>query len=210
MPRKAGTKNVDERLRNAIVALKALQPDWSASQIRNQLMAHQSYGLAKFRIPQPRAIQHILKVYKPQLQISLLLEQPWSLGTLSQYPVANGSIPVLLVEQAHRRDNGTSLSIRQARWIARLLRVPTAKPLTTDSTEEEVNEYRNRINLQAIFFSTYEIASEVTKMNCDTTILDAPSLEEIEERTRSYFGQLEPHDALTLRLANRIEKEGKA
>jgi len=47
-------------------------------------------------------------------------EQPWGIATLDDYPIAAPALPVVLKEYKRLFDEGRALTVRQAKWLARL------------------------------------------------------------------------------------------
>lgn len=190
MARIRDTKNTDDKLKTSIVLLKALNPSWTATKVRNHLLNLQrkdnKSDFAKLKIPEARAVQKTIKDYKPLLQIALELDVPWSLGTLNQYPIDADMIKNLLMLKAEMKENGRNLSIRQARWICRLIRIPDSQDEKKITTEEEFKAYWDRLMWLSICYSMYEKLCEVRKVPCDTAIFDAPTLDEIEKKTGRY------------------------
>jgi hypothetical protein len=48
------------------------------------------------------------------------LEKPWSIATLDDYPIPAQALPIVLEEYKQHIEEGTVLTIREAKWIARL------------------------------------------------------------------------------------------
>lgn len=59
-------------------------------------------------------------------------DQPWHLGTLNDYPLSPEGIRAVLEAYWYADRNGTTLTIREAKWIGRLCAVPKMFPRLRD------------------------------------------------------------------------------
>jgi hypothetical protein len=54
-------------------------------------------------------------------------DEPWSIDSLGEFPIAPEALPKVLEEYKRHKDEGTELTIREAKWIARLSATEWAK-----------------------------------------------------------------------------------
>lgn len=98
--------------------------DWNASEVRDQLVA----WLGEKKTPGKSAVQKEWSRLKDEYgKIDGLA--PWTMGTLDDNPLPGEAIPdILAVQQwAMSTPDRNPLTVRQARWIARLRCVPAPK-----------------------------------------------------------------------------------
>jgi hypothetical protein len=56
-------------------------------------------------------------------------DEPWSIGTLTNFPISPEALPKVLKEYRHKIKEGTKLTIREAKWVARLSTIKSSKVL---------------------------------------------------------------------------------
>jgi len=113
-------------------------PKWKASEVRNEvriLLGEKNPGLPP-SFPSLSTVQRVLAELRKRYREAPKdpLHEPWSMGTLDQYPLAPNTIPFvlkvwkLLEEKAYqlryfRPPFDLPLSIREAKWVSRLCHV---------------------------------------------------------------------------------------
>ncbi len=135
-------------------------------------------------------------------------DKPWSLASLTDYPIQpHVIIPLLRMAESIQKIEGHHLTIRSAIWINRLFPLAEAEVLKIDldSNEKEglIVKIWSRLTVAATMYGIYESSCELIGIPCDTGVLDAPTLVEIEKNIDSYFSKLKIHDELTLQLGKR-------
>ena len=137
------------------------------------------------------------------------IDKPWSLGSITDFPINENNIPLLInITELYRAEH-KDLSIRQARWISRLKNVPLKIAL---KTEEDAKEYFQRLLTESVLYSVYEMACDRVKLTIDTRHLDGLTFEDIEKNTLKFFGNTPKDSPLYQRLHERkqiLKKEGK-
>jgi len=100
--------------------------DWKAQQIMEEVHGQLSKDGMQRRQGWPglSAIQKELAGIRKRDAERLLeskgLDRPWSIYTLAEYEISPEALPAVMKAWASRLEQGKPLSIRQARWIARL------------------------------------------------------------------------------------------
>lgn len=100
------------------------QPEWNATEIRDQLTT----WLGKDNTPGKSSVQkELFRLRKEYSQIRNS-DIPWHLGTLEKHPLSPEAVPYILLVQnfaeeypdPHFKKPQSPVTIRQAKWIARL------------------------------------------------------------------------------------------
>jgi len=134
------------------------------------------------------------------------LDKPWNMASLTEYPIPHDAIPYILAFK--KNDADKPLSIRQAVWIGRLwvLEDETKREMqrlyltgNDDMSDESLSELADKIRkltedydlklfIVAGWYCLYERTCEkVGLIPVDTSIFDANSLSEINDKFDMYF-----------------------
>jgi hypothetical protein len=200
-----------EIVKAEILKLKRHNPDITAIQILKKLRKK----FTSTYLPKERAIANIVRKNIDKTKPSIL-DNPWSMACLTEYPVFHECLDTLLKIQADLKKiadlekSDAKLSIRIALWIARLLKVPSQKPLNENSSLDELKEWWFNVLFAAINFSLYEEVCEINQIPCITTLFDAPTLEEIQINITKYQMQQLSADELAQAKKDPEEYFGKA
>lgn len=179
--RAKGSKNVNSKIRGAVLLAKSLNPNWSALQVRNYLVRNKP--TEKSIIPKLRAIQSIIREGAPSLDaISQSgLDTPWHFGIMAQgkHNIPPEVVPhiFMAMEWAEQfrdpfGDPQKPVSIRQAQWIGRLSALINIDRLKErDRPQAAAFLYRwSRI------YTTEELLCELSGTSFDTTDIDKHTL----------------------------------
>jgi hypothetical protein len=182
MSKRGRPKKLTNSVKGAIVRLYEEHPDWTVQDIRDALKSvlfdelktqhpewidKQVSGEVTEYLPGSSTIQKFWKPIKERDKPSLL-EQPWTLGTLKDYPLPpEGIAKVFAIKcmygQPPKRPKGAwgiTLSIREALWISRL----SSLPMALDRLQETALAYADaeRVSeLSGIPFDTYDRDEEI-------------------------------------------------
>jgi hypothetical protein len=115
---------------------------------------------------------------------------PWSLGSITKYPVPIDAIPILL-----KINKEEELNIRQAQWIARLFKVITNP---------------GKLLQAAFWFAVYEESWEMAGNiePCDTSMFDSLDADEMLSKLFSYIdieGSIYKDEAFTHQAGKRLQ-----
>ncbi|MBI4303955.1 MAG: hypothetical protein HY665_06415 [Chloroflexi bacterium] len=162
---------IDDEMRRAIAAIHRSHPDWRIKEVKAE-----ADRLYEGRAPGFSAVQ------KELAKITLVeetpafkyLDRPWSMGTLSKFPIPPEAIPKLLEIQRNFSSShsisSTSpnpstnmipscpLTIREARWVANL----------HVQIEDKILLW-----MAAHAYASYEERCDLAGQDCDTSDLDA-------------------------------------
>jgi len=153
--------------------------------------------------PSPDTIQRIISDAR-QWKGSAM-DKPWNMASLTEYPIPHDAIPYIL---AYKDKDKSPLSIRHAAWIGRLwvLEDETKKEMqrlyltgNDDMSDENLNKLADKIRqlnddydlklfTVAGWYCLYERTCEkVGLIPVDTSLFDAKSLDEINDKFDMYF-----------------------
>ena len=204
---------VDKKIQLDIEKLHGNNPKWKAPRIRKEL-----FVTYKQETPSKSFIRNKLKNIRDNEAKDKVLDQPWSLGSSTTYPVPYDILPWLnWLAEDMRRNNGL-LTIRDSLWIARLFVLPSEDKephRRTGETEKQLERRQYRYVARLLFVSqnyrAYERGCEKLGLTpVDTSEFDGTSLEQIEKNfNRYYLGSEEPivdERCNSVRIANRLEK----
>lgn len=203
---------VDKKIQLDIERLFRKHPKWKAPTIRRELLV--TY---KEETPSSSYIRNKLKEIRDNDAKGSVLDQPWSLGSLSTYPIPYEVLPWLNWLAEDMRKNGYPITIRDVLWIARLSVLPSKdKDPNTRIAETELQwknrqrRYIARLQFTSRNYCTYEKACERAGLvPVDTSEFDGVSLEQTEKNyNRYYTGSEEPiadEYGKPERVADRIE-----
>jgi hypothetical protein len=204
---------VDKKIQLDIVKLHSNHPKWKAPRIRKELLV-----TFKENTPSKSYIRNKLKNIRDNEAKGNVLNQPWSLGSVTAYPVPYDILPWLNWLAKNMRENKGILTIRDSLWIARLFVLPSEDKdpnRRTSETETEWERRQYRYIARLLFVSKeyggyQRRCEELGLIPVDTSEFDGSSLEQIERNVnRYYLGSEEPvvdEHANPLRVANRLEK----
>jgi len=104
------------------------------------------------------------------------LEEPWCIGACAYYNIPTDMIPVLIKIQKLKAEYGNEeemskvLTLREARWIARLYHV--AKPLISELPDVEENELLWLDFIASSYVQRERVSEQMNEQYPDTTDLD--------------------------------------
>ena len=160
---------IKKNIRNEIDSLYLENPTLRAKEVQAELERRHGDIAPKLSAVQ----KELTKLRRDPGQLNKEIDQQWSLGSLSKYPIAAETIPVIIELQTARNNNGavvgrSFLTIRQAQWIARL------SPLL-NSISSELPEGINIPGLLlqiAVLYARLEQIAEINQEILDTLDLD--------------------------------------
>ncbi|MFZ2036002.1 MAG: hypothetical protein WAU62_03690 [Dehalococcoidales bacterium] len=185
-----------ERANIGIVFGENPQAKAPAIQERASKLSHRSLGLSTVQ----RELVQLRKDYKSSHRKIKDIDKPWSLGSITDFPINENNIPLLLNVSELYNTEHKELTIRQARWLSRLKNVPLKDQ---PQTEKDTNRYFERLLTESLLYSLYEMASERVKLPIDTKSFDAVTFEQIEANTLKFFGNMPKDNPLYQRLHKR-------
>jgi len=199
----------DKKIQLDIEHLHGKNPRWKAPRIRKELLA--KYGK---QIPSSSYIRNKLKEIRDNEAKGSVLDQPWSLASLTTYPVPYDILPWLSWLAEDMRKHGGLITIRDALWIGRLSVLPAEDKDPNRRTGETVkqwewrlNRYLSRLLETSLHYRAYEKGCEKVGLTpVDSSELDGSSLEQTYKNfDRYYFGNEDDVTPLPP-IAKRIEK----
>ena len=167
-------------------------PRWKAPRIRKELLA--KYGK---QIPSFSYIRNKLKRIRDNEAKGSALDQPWSLASLTTYPVPYSILPWLSWLAEYGRKQGLPLRIGNALWIGRLSVLPDKDKdpnrrtgETVKQSERRLNRYLSRLTETSLHYRGYERGCEKVGLTpVDSSQFDGSSLEQIYKNfDRYYYG----------------------
>jgi len=161
---------ITNEVRKVIANIYLEHSDWRAKEIRDAVEArlHKINPRSKPGWPGLSAVQKELtkqrKTDDARPPESKALDQPWSLGKITERDLPIESIPVILGIQEYRRLKGKEpLTIRQAWWLSRIYSV---------ISQPEVLSTAEVLLFWARVYASSERIAELTKTERDTSDLD--------------------------------------
>lgn len=117
---------------------------WKAKEVHNEVshILHKQDSKLPHGWPSLSTVQKVLATVRKNMKETPVDPQdnPWSMGTLDQYPIPPEAIPVVLRVWKFRFENNASFMIRDAKWVARLSGVIA----DTQKLSSEVENYALR------------------------------------------------------------------
>ncbi len=152
--------NTKNKVKLEIFRLKKNNPDMTAEQIERKL--NKEFKDTDIFVPKKRAITNILKKNPKKIEPSQL-DNPWSLAASIKHNLPS-EIDKLLIK--NRKENyGTPVTIRVARWMARLY------PLIKKEKKTEQERIALLTSL-VVFYAEREQKSEIMEVETNTGDLD--------------------------------------
>ena len=111
-----------------IAGIHSEHPDWGPTKVREELVSRlEETGLYRNfdkNWPGVSAVGNVLRpMRKRERELGPNpLDQPWRILSLASYDIPPGALPYVMGMQAMRIEQGSQLTIREAKWIARLYR----------------------------------------------------------------------------------------
>jgi len=142
-------------MQQTITAVYRDHPNWLVKEIQAEVDRH-----TEGKAPGISSVQKLLYQIKsreaePQFKS---IDRPWSLGTLSEHPMPPEVIPKLLeIQRQGHRLGITSITIREAQWMARLHMHQADITL---------------LHITAVAYALYEERCQLTGQQCDTSEFD--------------------------------------
>lgn len=96
------------------------------------------------------------------------LDKPWRISTLVKHPISSEALPIVLERWVNREKEGKPLTIREAKWVARLYPIFKAygKRLRDENLAMSMIEFPTRI------YALHERIAELTGVEARLTGLD--------------------------------------
>ena len=128
MPRR---RTVTPQVEALIASVYEKHPKWKAPTVRNEVL---SILRARDRNcpegwPSLSKVQKILATVRKNKEKPNPQDEPWSINTLQDYPIPPEALPKVLESYKARLAEGTPLTVREAKWIARLSAIKSSKDL---------------------------------------------------------------------------------
>lgn len=161
---------IKRAIRNEIASRCLENPTLKAKEIQAEMA--RKYGDAA---PGLSAVQkELARIHKDPGRLNKELDQPWSVGSLSKYPIPAESIPTVIELQVMRNNSGTVvgrsfLTIRQAQWVARL--APLLNSIASEIFAENSASWL-LLRIAALYARLEQIA-ELNQETLDTVPLDS-------------------------------------
>jgi hypothetical protein len=199
------TKEVKKALTELVISKSGKYKKTSIDHVFNYLKSLEKRGeitksLSKSSIY--KALAEIRKKYQKTSKDPNNIDLPWSLGSLTKHYIPYDSIGPLLKIRDGLLSIHLYLTIREAIWMARLLRVPREKEINFDSTEE-VEDFSFRLWRIVLNYAYQEIICELNGLPCDTVKFDDSTLEKIEYKIDTLFNEFIPDSELKVFIAER-------
>lgn len=154
-------------------------PEWNAAQIHKEYLAR----VPKKEARTLNAIQKALEKIKPEYAKIQDLDKPWHLGSLEEYNLPSEAIPYVLAVQDFSekypdqlfKEPRQPVTIRQAKWIARLYGIVAASGFKFKSNWPFKD---NKVKVAAYLYdwsklyALHEITCKLSNIPFNTTELD--------------------------------------
>lgn len=199
----------DKKIQLDIEHLHGKHPLWKAPRMQKELIA--KYGK---QAPSSSYIRNKLKEIRCQEAKGSVLDQPWSLASLTIYSVPYDILPWLnwLAEDMRKRKR--FITIRGALWIGRLSVLPSEDKApnrrtgeTVKQWEQRLNRYLSRLLETSHHYVAYEKGCERVGLTpVDSSEFDGSSLEQTYKNFDRYYYGTEDDVTPLPQIANRIEK----
>lgn len=152
---------ITDEMAGRIALLKQVHPGWTAKSVRNafheQLREREPALIAAYSgFPSVSAVEKILARFNQWAEGPQ--DKPWQMSTLEDFPIADPqAIAGVMQAWKYRSEHGQSLTIREAKWAARLCLL-----------EKDAESLASR----AAQYARLEQLCEALKRPFDTTALD--------------------------------------
>jgi len=166
---------VTDAVEALIAAVYQKHPKWKASEVRNEVdyRLHKDNPKLPPGWPSLSTVQKVLaKIRKKNELPPAPQAKPWSTATLGDYPIPPEALPRVLELWRFRLDRGEKLSIREAKWAARLSAVKPPEYKIMYEGQECSLEGVHWLHLLADWYSHSEIIYEILDRPFDADVLD--------------------------------------
>ena len=181
MGRSKGDKNIEQRVKNAIVYLKKIKPKYSPKQILHELNLEKNrealHILRGDRLPNERQTFQIIKDNKNEIDsyVASELDSEWNVGLCMQTDIPAAMIPLLIEFEQMKRElsnvlSGIKLTVRQCRWFSYLYQSATASELLIKQFEAQ--KLKGYIAMLAEMYAIREQLCETIEQPIETSDLD--------------------------------------
>ena len=181
MGRSKGDKNIEQRVKNAIVYLKKIKPKYSPKQILHELNLEKNrealHILRGDRLPNERQTFQIIKDNKNEIDsyVASELDSEWNVGLCMQNDIPAAMIPLLIEFEQMKRElsnvlSGIKLTVRQCRWFSYLYQSATASELLIKQFDAQ--ELKGYIAMLAEMYAIREQLCESLEQPIETSDLD--------------------------------------
>jgi len=155
-----------ENIKREILRLKKINPEITAKEIQQKLKR-------KFEdsfIPKERAIAYIIQKNKDKTTFDLF-DDPWTVGSCIEADISGDIIPILTSIQQKLQQENKLLTIRLARWIAKLY--PSLYPILSKECHNDQFRKESRLFECAYLYSISEQEAEIDDiLYPNTSVLD--------------------------------------
>ena len=213
---------ITDKVKQLIAEVYLQHRDWRAKEVQYEV-AHRMNGNG----PGLSTVQkELTKIRRKDAERSLEskgLDRPWSIGTLLDCSIPPEVIPILIRLQAEsRKDGKLLLTVREARWIARLYLIPTVSELVNslDAIKALAMTYANREKISELCnqvldtsdlddaLNTGEIMSLVFQMIRDFYKLPRKTLEGADQRVLQLVQKVHQHLELAMDMPDFVTLPG--
>jgi hypothetical protein len=181
---KCSIRKIRKNLRGFLIErLKENHPELTEKEVAEEVDHGEDDGFREYHLLSESSIDKYERINKIREKIIQrnkqpeILDQPWSIGSLINFPIHDRTSLAVVSEFADRiRKGGKSeLLIRDALWIARLCVIPLENQ-ARDNIEED---YHQRLLYEVAFcYSFMERLMEIEKYGrMDTSLFDGDTLE---------------------------------
>jgi len=120
--------HVKDDVRLLIADIHVRNPEWGPKKVHEELMqeldrtGHREKFCYPRNWPDVSTVGKELRTIKPEASKTAFTgqDEKWSLGTLDKYALSTDTIPAVLAAWKLRTERGETLTIREAKWAARL------------------------------------------------------------------------------------------
>ncbi len=181
MGRSKGDKNIEQRVKNAIVYLKKIKPKYSPKQILHELNLEKNrealHILRGDRLPNERQTFQIIKDNKNEIDsyVASELDSEWNVGLYMQNDIPAAMIPLLIEFEQMKRElsnvlSGIKLTLRQCRWFSYMYQSARASELLIKQFDAQ--ELKGYIAMLAEMYAIREQLCETIEQPIETSDLD--------------------------------------
>ena len=181
MGRSKGDKNIEQRVKNAIVYLKKIKPKYSPKQILHELNLEKNrealHILRGDRLPNERQTFQIIKDNKNEIDsyVASELDSEWNVGLCMQNDIPAAMIPLLFEFEQMKKElsdvlSGIKLTVRQCRWFSYLYQSARASELLIKQFEAQ--KLKGYIAMLAEMYAIREQLCETIEQPIETSDLD--------------------------------------
>jgi len=155
---------ITPKVRSQITSTYRQHPKWKAPAVRNEvesILRKKDPSLPQ-GWPSLSTVQKILVDVRKNMNRPSPEDEPWSMGALNRCAVDSSALPVLLELRDYLSKQGQSLTIREAKWAARI----------TPLIHTKVIPYLEALSQWSYVYAYSERVHELAEVELDTQELD--------------------------------------